>query len=99
MASSYADIFYNNSFKNGYLPVVLSEEQIDDLFKREAKYRPYKLNVDLQNCVVTDEYGLKISFEIDEFRRDCLLKGLDDVGLTLQFEDKIREYEKKHGIV
>ncbi|MBQ4081434.1 MAG: 3-isopropylmalate dehydratase small subunit, partial [Thermoguttaceae bacterium] len=99
LASSYADIFYNNSFKNGYLPVVLSEEQIDDLFKREAKYRPYKLNVDLQNCVVTDEHGLKISFEIDEFRRDCLLKGLDDVGLTLQFEDKIREYEKKHGIV
>ena len=99
LASSYADIFYNNSFKNGYLPVVLSEEQIDDLFKREAKYRPYKLNVDLQNCVVTDEYGLKISSEIDEFRRDCLLKGLDDVGLTLQFEDKIREYEKKHGIV
>ncbi len=99
LASSYADIFYNNSFKNGYLPVRLSEEQIEELFQREAKYRPYKLTVDLENCVITDEHGLNISFTIDEFRRDCLMNGWDDVGLTLRFEDKILAYEKEHGIV
>lgn len=98
LASSYGDIFYNNSFKNGYLPVKLSEEQIEELFQREVRYRPYKLDVDLQNCTITDEYGLCISFKIDDFRRDCLLNGWDDIGLTLRFEDKISEYEKKHGI-
>lgn len=98
LASSYADIFYNNSFKNGYLPVTLSEEQIEELFQREAKYAPYKLNVDLEKCEITDAYGLKISFQIDEFRRECLMNGWDDVGLTLRFEDKICEYEKAHGI-
>ncbi len=99
LASSFADIFYNNSFKNGYLPVKLSEEQIEDLFQREAKHRPYKLNVDLEKKIITDQYGLKIAFEIDDFRRDCLMNGWDDVGLTLRFEDKILDYEKKHGIV
>lgn len=99
LASSFADIFYNNSFKNGYLPVKLSEEQIEDLFQREAKNRPYKLNVDLEKKIITDQYGLKIAFEIDDFRRDCLMNGWDDVGLTLRFEDKILDYEKKHGIV
>lgn len=98
LASSYADIFYNNSFKNGYLPVKLSEEQIEELFQREAKYKPYSLNVDLQNKIVSDDYGLEIFFEIDDFRRDCLLNGWDDVGLTLRFEDKIKEYERKRGI-
>lgn len=98
LASSYADIFYNNSFKNGYLPVTLSEEQIEELFQREAKYAPYKLNVDLEKCEISDAYGLKILFQIDEFRRECLMNGWDDVGLTLRFEDKICEYEKAHGI-
>ena len=99
LASSYADIFYNNSFKNGYLPVTLSEEQIEELFQREAKYRPYKLSVDLEKGLVTDQFGLEISFQIDEFRKICLLNGWDDVGLTLRFEDKILAYEKKRGIV
>lgn len=98
LASSYADIFYNNSFKNGYLPVTLTEEQIEELFQREAKYAPYTLSVDLEDCVITDQYGLKIEFQIDEFRRECLMNGWDDVGLTLRYEDKICEYEKKHGI-
>jgi len=98
LASSYADIFYNNSFKNGYLPVKLSEEQIEELFQREAKYKPYSLNVDLENKIVSDDFGLKIPFEIDDFRRDCLMNGWDDVGLTLRFEDKINEYERKRGI-
>ena len=98
LASSFADIFYNNSFKNGYLPIKLSEELIDDLFERERKYRPYKLSVDLENCKITDEHGLDVQFEIDDFRRDCLLNGWDDIGLTLRYEDKILAYEKAHGI-
>ncbi len=98
LASSYADIFYNNSFKNGYLPVKLSEEQIEELFQREAKYRPYKLIVDLESCRITDSYGLDFSFEIDDFRRDCLMNGWDDIALTLRYEDKINAYEKAHGV-
>ena len=99
LASSYADIFYNNSFKNGYLPVRLSEEQIEELFQRESKYRPYKLDVDLEARRITDAYGLDTRFEIDDFRRDCLMNGWDDVALTLRYEDKIAAYEKAHGVV
>ena len=98
LASSFADIFYNTSFKNGYLPIKLSEELIDDLFERERMYRPYKLSVDLENCKITDEHDLDVQFEIDDFRRDCLLNGWDDIGLTLRYEDKILAYEKTHGI-
>ena len=98
LASSFADIFYNNSFKNGYLPIKLSEELIDDLFERERMYRPYKLSVDLENCKITDEHDLDVQFEIDDFRRDCLLNGWDDIGLTLRYADKILAYEKTHGI-
>ena len=99
LASSFADIFYNNSFKNGYLPARLTEEQIEELFQRETQYRPYKLTVDLENCVITDEHGLEMKFEIDAFRRENLLNGWDDIGLTLRYEDKIAEYEKANGVV
>lgn len=99
LASSFADIFYNNSFKNGYLPVRLTEEQIEELFQREAKFRPYKLTVDLENCVITDVRGLEMKFEIDDFRRKNLLNGWDDIGLTLRYEDKIADYEKANGVV
>ena len=99
LASSFADIFYNNSFKNGYLPARLTEEQIEEIFQREAQYRPYKLTVDLENCVITDEHGLEMKFEIDAFRRENLLNGWDDIGLTLRYEDKIAEYEKANGVV
>ena len=99
LASSFADIFYNNCFKNGMLPIRLSEETIEDLFKREAAGKPMSLTVDLEKNVITNGKGLSIPFEIDEFRKNCLLKGLDDIGLTLQLEDKIAEYEKSHGIV
>jgi len=98
LASSYADIFYNNSFKNGYLPVKLPEERIEELFRRESEHKPYSLNVDLEKKQISDDFGLRLSFEIDDFRRECLLNGWDDVGLTLRFEDKIREYERKRGI-
>lgn len=97
LAPSFADIFYNNSFKNGVLPIVLSEEQIEDLFQRTAKHPGYKLKVDLHQQRITDDHGLSIPFEVDSFRRHCLLNGLDDIGLTLQHEDKISAYETANG--
>jgi 3-isopropylmalate/(R)-2-methylmalate dehydratase small subunit len=94
IAPSYADIFYNNCFKNGILPVQLSDAQVDDLFKRAEKQEGYRLTVDLENQLVTDDAGLRIPFEIDAFRKKCLLKGLDDIGLTLEHEPDISAYEK-----
>ncbi len=99
IAPSFADIFFNNSFKNGLLPIKLDEAVVDDLFQRAAEHAGYELTVDLENCTITDAYGLTLSFEVDEFRRHCLLNGLDDIALTLQHEDKITAYEKAHGIV
>ena len=99
IASSFADIFFNNSFKNGILLVRLSEEEIDDLFKSAAAHESYRLTVDLEAKKITDDYGLDQPFEIDEFRRTRLLQGLDDIALTLQNEADIAAYEKMHGIV
>lgn len=96
IAPSFADIFYNNCFKNGILPITLSEEQVEELFQRTAKYEGYKLTVDLENKKITDEYGLDWTFDLDEHRRQFLLLGLDDIGLTLQHEDKIAAYEAAH---
>lgn len=96
IASSYADIFYNNCFKNGILPIRLSEEEVSELFKRTEAYEGYKLTVSLEDKTITDEYGLKLSFELDEHRRQFLLQGLDDIGLTLQHEAAIAEYEASH---
>lgn len=99
LAPSFADIFYNNCFKNGMLPVVLSEPQIEQLFTRAANNPPgYELTVDLERQWVTDDEGLRFTFEVDPFRRECLLKGLDDIGLTLQYEDKIREHEARRTV-
>ncbi|WP_217595019.1 3-isopropylmalate dehydratase small subunit [Cohnella sp. GbtcB17] len=96
IAPSFADIFYNNCFKNGILPIKLSEEQVDDLFKRTEANEGYKLTVDLENKVITDDQGLRIPFELDEHRRQFLLQGLDDIGLTLQHADEIAAYEAKN---
>jgi len=96
IAPSFADIFYNNCFKNGILPIKLSEEQVEDLFQRTAKHEGYKLTVDLEAKTISDEYGLSIAFDLDEHRRQFLLHGLDDIGLTLQHEDKIAAYEAAH---
>jgi len=98
IASSFADIFYNNCFKNGMLPIVLSEKQVEDLFQRAAAHPGYELTADLENCIVTDEHGPSIPFEVEEFRRQCLLNGLDDIGLTLEHEPKIAAYERAHRI-
>ena len=98
VAPSFADIFYNNCFKNGMLPIVLSEEQVEDLFQRAAKHPGYKLTADLETCTLSDDHGLSLQFEVEEFRRHCLLNGLDDIGLTLEHEDKIADYERAHGV-
>jgi 3-isopropylmalate dehydratase, small subunit len=97
IAPSFADIFYNNCFKNGILPVRLSEEQVDELFRRTAEYEGYKLTVDLEAKKITDDRGLEFEFDLDEHRRQFLLLGLDDIGLTLQHEDKIAAYEAKRA--
>ena len=97
IAPSFADIFYNNCFKNGVLPVKLDEAAVDDLFARAAKHPGYTLVVDLQTCTITDGHGLSIPFEVEESRRRCLLEGLDDIALTLKEEAKIGAYEKAHG--
>jgi len=98
IAPSFADIFYNNCFKNGLLPIRLVESQVDELFARAAAHEGYRLTVDLRQRTITDDQGLRLPFEIDEFRRHCLLEGLDDIGLTLQHEEKIAAYERAHGI-
>ncbi|KIL40052.1 isopropylmalate isomerase [Gordoniibacillus kamchatkensis] len=96
IAPSYADIFYNNCFKNGILPIKLSEEQVEELFQRTAKHEGYKLHIDLEHKTISDDYGLSYGFDLDEHRRQFLLLGLDDIGLTLQHEDAIAAYEAKH---
>ncbi len=95
IAPTFADIFYNNCFKNGVLPVKLSEEQVEELFTRAKKHSPYTLTVDLEKCEVRDEHGLTIPFAVDDFRRECLLNGLDDIGLTLAHADKITAFEQR----
>jgi len=96
IAPSFADIFYNNCFQNGVLPVVLSEECVEKLFQRAAQ-GAYELTVDLHECRVFDDEGFNATFQIDPFRRHCMLHGLDDIALTLQYEDQIRAYEERHA--
>lgn len=94
IAPSFADIFYNNSLKNGLLPIVLPEAEIAGIIVA-ASEPGYALTVDLENKLVTDNRGLSATFEIDEFRRHCLINALDDIGLTLVHESKIAEYESR----
>jgi len=95
IASSFADIFYNNCFKNGILPIVLDDAIIDQLFSECAASEGYTLNVDLEAQTVTTPSGQSFAFEVDAFRKHCLLNGLDDIGLTLIDADAIRTYEDK----
>ena len=95
IAPSYADIFYNNCFKNGLLPVVLTADQVDQLFDQLYAEEAYQLTVDLQQQQVIKPDGKTFSFEIDTFRQHCLLNGLDEIGLTLQDSDAIRHYEQQ----
>jgi len=96
IASSFADIFFNNCFKNGMLPIVLNAEIVDVLFKQVAANEGYKLDVDLAAQTVTTPGGDVYPFEVDAFRKHCLLNGLDDIGLTMQQQDKIKAFEAKH---
>lgn len=95
IAPSYADIFFNNSFKNGLLPIILDEKDVDQLFVEVEANEGYQLTIDLENQQVIKQDGTALAFEIDGFRKHCLLKGLDDIGLTLEHADAIREYESK----
>ena len=94
IAPSYADIFYNNCFKNGLLPVILTEQQVDLIFTEMNATEGYQLTIDLVSQKVIRPCGESFDFEIDDFRKDCLIKGLDEIGLTLQSADAIKEYEK-----
>ena len=93
VAPSYADIFYNNCFKNGILPVKVTKDQLDLLMENAERGANATVTVDLENRLIKDSDGVEFDFEIDEFKRHCLLNGLDDVGLTMQIDDKIGDFE------
>jgi 3-isopropylmalate/(R)-2-methylmalate dehydratase small subunit len=93
IAPSYADIFFNNSFKNGLLPIVLSETQVGQLFNEAAAFPGYALTIDLERQVVVKPDGEELPFEVQAFRKYCLLNGFDDIGLTLRQADKIKAFE------
>jgi 3-isopropylmalate/(R)-2-methylmalate dehydratase small subunit len=95
IAPSFADIFYNNCFKNGILPVILDADTVERLFREVAATPSYRLTVDLPNQVIVTPSGERLGFEVDAFRKHCLVNGLDDIGLTLQHVDKIKAYEER----
>ncbi|MHB1231779.1 MAG: 3-isopropylmalate dehydratase small subunit [Burkholderiales bacterium] len=98
IAPSYADIFYNNCFKNGLLPIVLDAESVNRMFRETEANTGYKLAIDLPAQTVTTPGGQTFSFKVDAFRKYCLLNGLDDIGLTLQNVDKIKAYEARRKV-
>ena len=93
LAPSYADIFFNNCFKNGILPIVLSKQLIDELFQEVEQAEGYRLQVDLESQTISKPDGTELEFDVDPFRKQCLLSGLDDIGITLEDADKIRSFE------
>lgn len=97
IAPSYADIFYNNCFKNGILPIVLPQEQVDVLMKDAEKGANARMSIDLEAQTVTTSDGEVFSFEVDAFKKHCLMNGLDDIGLTLEKVDSVKSFEAKAG--
>lgn len=95
IAPSFADIFYNNCFKNGLLPIVLEEKVVDQLFQETDAAEGYQLTIDLEAKTVTTPSGESFTFDVDDFRRHCLLNGLDDIGVTLEDAELIRSYEEQ----
>ncbi len=95
IAPSFAEIFYNNCFKNGLLPIVLRDEQVDQLFREVAETEGYQLSIDLERQLVITPSGEGMTFSIDGFHKHCLMNGLDDIGITLQNEADIRAYEER----
>jgi len=98
IAPSFADIFFNNCFKNAMLPIVLKEQEVDTLFNEVTSQEGYRLTIDLATQEVKTPSGKTFTFEVDAFRKHCLLNGLDDIGLTMQHQDKIRAFEQQHQI-
>lgn len=98
LAPSFADIFATNCFKNGVLTVVLPEEQMQTILRRAVQIPAYRLTIDLESCEVRDQDNFAAAFEIDSFRRECLLQGLDEIALTLQQESEITAYEARHDL-
>lgn len=98
IAPSFADIFYNNCFKNGMLPIRLPEPRVQELFQLIAENPGVQFTVDLESRTISGEQGLSIAFEVDAFRREALLNGLDDIGLTLQYEEEIGKYEARRRV-
>jgi len=96
IAPSFADIFYNNSFKNGLLPIALGDDLVDQLFDELESVPDYQLSVDLEKQLVSTPQGIEMSFEVDEFRKSCLLNGLDDIGLTMQHAADIKSFEQQY---
>ena len=97
VAPSFADIFMNNCTKNGILPVALSDAEVAELSRRARAFEDYRLTIDLERCAVSDAAGFNASFRIDDFRRHCLLEGLDDIALTLRHEAEIQSYESRRA--
>jgi 3-isopropylmalate/(R)-2-methylmalate dehydratase small subunit len=97
VASSFADIFANNCLKNGLLPLVLDEAEVAELMRRAELIENYQATVDLRNKTVSDTHGFSAAFEIDDFQRNCLLEGLDDIGLTLKLEAEISAFESRRS--
>ena len=98
ISTSFADIFFNNCFKNGILPIIVSKEQLDQLMDDANNGANSILDIDLENQQIGRPNGDKINFEIDEFRKHCLINGLDDIGLTMQKQDSIGDFEKRREI-
>lgn len=98
IAPSFADIFFTNAFKNGLLPIALDEKVVNGLFKAVKETPDYQLSVDLPAQEITTEEGRVLSFTVDEFRKHCLIHGLDEIGLTLQHVDEIRAYEEQRRV-
>ena len=101
IAPTFADIFFNNCFQNGMVPIRLDEADVAELFRRSAAAAAgtqYRMHVDLQACTVSDDAGFSRSFTVDPFRRQCLLEGLDDIGLSLAHADAIAAWEAAHGL-
>lgn len=94
IAPSFADIFYNNCFQNGILPLTLPKEQVDELFHRTKANKSYQLTIDVENLTISDDAGFQTTFTLDPYRQHCLVNGLDFIGLTLQHKDKIAAFEQ-----
>ena len=96
IAESFADIFYSNCFKNGLLPITLNAGQVDQIFQVVERTEGYSLNVDLESQMITGDAGIEFSYEVDAYRKECLMEGLDEIGITLTHTEAIRAFEQKH---